>query len=366
MVPIGIIGLLAIVACWALAVVLYRVGTTGSVARKLTVLLVAEGFVLLTAGFPAFALNVPLSFYESHSIMFFLMGLFHHLCDSAMISLYPPFLALALNTKLTRPFANKRVRIGLAVGSIVLVLVVTFIQSRIGTTLLYSIVTLLFVYALVAAINAWRTASRGIARERAGIFALAFGLRDIGWGLSYAISAWLMWTQVEFSNPPDIFWLGKFVYALGTLLAVPLIAYGILRTQLFDIDLRIRWTIKQSTLAGMFIALMFLISEGAAQFLEAELGSIAGLLAAAVVMFFLAPLQRFAERVATAAMPNTKNTPEYVAFRKMQVYEAAFADAQHEDGISERERALLERLRDSLEISASDAQAIEDELEAAA
>lgn len=166
-----------------------------------------------------------------------------------------------------------------------------------------------------------------------------------------------MWTQSDVTSYLDLLLIGKGVYALGTLLAVPLIAYGVLRTQLFDIDLRLRWTIKQSTLAGVFVALMFLISEGAAQFLEAELGNIAGLIAAAVVMFFLAPLQRFAERVATAATPNTKNTPEYIAFRKMQVYEAALAEAQHEDGISDRERALLERLRDSLEISASDAQA---------
>ncbi len=363
MIPIGILGILASAACWALAVVLYRVGTTGSVAHKLAVLLVVEGFVLITAGFPFFAFSVP---WSDHPNLVFYSTLVHHLCDVAMISLYPPFLALALDTKLTRSFAKKRVRIGLAIGSIILLLATAISPSRIWVTLLYLVVTSLFVYALVAALHAWRTASRGITRERAGMFALAFGLRDLGWGLSYAISAWLMWTtQVEMGAAPDVFWLGKFVYALGTLLAIPLIAYGILRTQLFDIDLRIRWTIKQSTLAGVFVALMFLISEGAAQFLEAELGNFAGLLAAAVVMFFLAPLQRFAERVATAAMPNTKNTPEYLAFRKMQVYEAALAEAQHEDGISDRERALLVRLRDSLEISVSDARAIEDELQAA-
>ena len=362
---IGILGLVAIAACWLLAVVLYRVSTTGSIARKLAVLLVVEGMVLVTAGFPDFAFLVPDSFYESYPLLSFFSGLVHHLGDAAMIALYPPFLALALDTNMTRPFAGTRVRIGLAIGSAVLGLAVVFSPSQIGTTVLYSMLTLLFVYAVVASIHAWRTAKRGIARQRAGIFALAFGLRDLGWSLSYAIFAWFMWTQSDIASYLDLFLIGKFVYALGTLLAVPLIAYGVLRTQLFDIDLRIRWTIKQSTLAGIFVALMFLISEGAAQFLEAELGNIAGLIAAAVVMFFLAPLQRFAERVATAAMPNTKNTPEYVAFRKMQVYEAALAEAQHEDGISDRERALLERLRDSLEISASDAQAIEDELQAA-
>ena len=161
---------------------------------------------------------------------------------------------------------------------------------------------------------------------------------------------------------PAIAWLGKFVYALGTFLAVPLIAYGILRSHLFDIDLRIRWTIKQSTLATIFVTLIFLISEGADRYLSAELGNFACLLAAGIVVFFLAPLQRFAESVASVAMPNTQNTPEYAAHRKMQVYEAAVAEAQQEGGISDKERSLLNRLRESLDISLTDAETMEREL----
>lgn len=143
----------------------------------------------------------------------------------------------------------------------------------------------------------------------------------------------------------------------------PLIAYGILRTQLFDIDLRIRWTIKQTTVAAALLTVVFLVSEGASAFLSAELGNVAGLLAAAVVMFFLAPLHRFAERVASTAMPNTENTPEYATFRKMQVYETAVTEARHGGGISAKERALLNRLRESFGISECDAAAIERELE---
>jgi hypothetical protein len=152
------------------------------------------------------------------------------------------------------------------------------------------------------------------------------------------------------------------LYACGTLFYVPLITYGILRTHLFDIDLRIQWTIKQSTVASVFVAMFYLVSEGANRFLSSELGNIAGLLAAALVMFFLAPLQRFADRVASAAMPKTKNTAEYTVFRKMQVYEEAVAEAHHEGGITAKERALLDRLRDSLGISAVDAESIEREL----
>jgi hypothetical protein len=87
------------------------------------------------------------------------------------------------------------------------------------------------------------------------------------------------------------------------------------------------------------------------------------MLAAALVVFFLAPLQSFAERIATVVMPNTKNTPEYAAFRKMQVFEAAIEEALV-GGISEKERALLNHLRDSFGISSTDAETLEKELQA--
>ncbi len=145
---------------------------------------------------------------------------------------------------------------------------------------------------------------------------------------------------------------------------MPLIAYGILRAHLFDIDLRIRWTIKQSTLAAAIVAIMFVLSEWAERLLSTDLGSVGSLMVAALVVFLLTPLQRFAERVASVAMPNTENTPEYAAHRKMQVYEAAIAEAQQEGGISDKERSLLNRLRDSLGISSTDADTMERELQA--
>ncbi len=63
-------------------------------------------------------------------------------------------------------------------------------------------------------------------------------------------------------------------------------------------------------------------------------------------------------------MPNTENTPEYAAYRKMQVYESALVDALLEGGISEKERSLLNTLRDTLGISASDAAELENDLQA--
>jgi hypothetical protein len=47
----------------------------------------------------------------------------------------------------------------------------------------------------------------------------------------------------------------------------------------------------------------------------------------------------------------------------MKVYEAAIAEALQEGGISAKERSLLNRLRDSLGITESDAEAIELEIQ---
>jgi hypothetical protein len=363
----GIIGLAAVAASWVLAVVLYRVGIPGSMARKLSLLLVIEGVVLLTAGYLEFTLGMmPVTLGDpTRPMSGAAIFLTHHLSDAAMLFLYPAFLAAALKTRLTRPFARKGVLIPIAIVGFVMALgtVASAVVwgSPAGSLLLYVSMMLMFVFALVASIQAWRAAEPGQTRTRAGVFAFAFGIRDICWGFAYAAAFWMIST--DYQGDP-IFFTAMTVYAIGTLFAVPLIAYGILRGHLFDIDLRIRWTIKQSTLAGLIISIIFLISEGASEFISAELGTVAGLLTAAVLIFFLTPLQQFAERVAASAMPNTENTPTYIAFRKMQVYENALVEALEEGGISKKERSLLNRLRESLEISETDAQAIEDDVQA--
>ncbi len=358
---IGILGLVAVAMCWTFAVVLYRVGTTGSVARKLALLLFVEGVTLLSADYIDRTLGLTDSFYSQYPQWQQIWFIVHTLGDCAMLALYPAFLAVALRTKLTLPFAGKRMRIAVAGAAIVIFIAVQLSPMHIGAMLLYLMLSSLFGFALVASIHAWRVAAAGTARARAGAFALAFGLRDACWGTVYIFAIWQTATGAYLLEAGPAFFM--VTYALGTLLAIPLIAYGILRTQLFDIDLRIRWTIKQSTLAATVVAIMFVLSEGAERLLSSELGEGTGLFAAALVVFLLTPLQRFAERVATAAMPNTQNTPEYAVFRKLQVYEEAVTEAQLEGGISQKERSLLVRLRDSLGISASDAEAIEDELQ---
>jgi hypothetical protein len=181
------------------------------------------------------------------------------------------------------------------------------------------------------------------------------------WSFVYGWATLVLWQGTYAIVDPSAPTVPFLVYALGTLLAVPLIAYGILKTQLFDIDLKIQWTIRQSTVAAAFVAVFYVVTEGADRVFESEFGTWFGLVASALLIFVLAPLQRMAERVSHAVMPNTSDTPEYAAYKKLQVYEAALMDTLP-GGISGKERALLNRLRDSLGIAAVDAEALERDL----
>jgi hypothetical protein len=358
----GFLALAAFSMCMALAVVLFRVGMPGSVARKLSLLLVVEGVTLFSTGFIDLFLTAATKAHDLYPLWIRAEEITHTLGDCAMLALYPPFLGAALQTRLTRPLASRRMRLVFGISSLALFFAVFLTPFRYGATLLYLLLALMFIFALIASVDAWHN-SAGTARTRARAFTIAFGLRDACWGFVYSFAIYYIWLDLYSVVDPEATGYGYVIYALGTLLAVPLIAYGILRTQLFDIDLRIRWTIKQSTLAAAVVSIMFVLSEGAERLLSSTLGDFTGLWAAGIVVFFLAPLQRFAERVATVAMPNTRNTPEYAAYRKLQVYEAAVAEAMQEGGISPKERALLVRLRDSLGVSPADADALERELQ---
>jgi len=361
MLQFSLIGLLAIIACalcWSLAAVVFRVSRAGSAARQLSLLLVVEGAAMVFTGYLDLFLTDAARSASWYPAFFHVEEIIHTAGDCLMLALYPPLLAAALRTRLTSPFGTRRARIVLLILATILFVLVLWGPLKIGGTILYVSLVILFLYALVVSVDAWRRAD-GIAKSRAGMFAIAFGIRDVCWSLVYAWATVMLWQDTYAIVDPDAPAIPFLLYAIGTLLAVPLIAYGILKTQLFDIDLKIQRTIRQSTVAAAFVAVFYVVTEGLDRMFEAELGTWIGLLASALLIFFLAPLQRFAERVSAAAMPNTEDTPEYAMFRKMQIYEEAIVEAHSEGGISEKERGLLARLRDSLGISESSANAIE-------
>jgi hypothetical protein len=150
-------------------------------------------------------------------------------------------------------------------------------------------------------------------------------------------------------------------FSIAEVLFVLLMAYGILRTQLFDIDLRLVAGLRRGAVAALVLFVFFMSAELAERFVSEEFGYVIGAFAAAVLLLVHKPVERLAERLSRAMLPGVEASPEYVAFRKLQVYLEA-VEAAYEDGqISKEDRAILKRLQTTLGVTATDAERLEDD-----
>lgn len=146
--------------------------------------------------------------------------------------------------------------------------------------------------------------------------------------------------------------------ALTRVFAVAVLAFAVLRRQLLGLDVRVKWTIRSGTVAAIFLAVIFVASEGA-QLVLGEGNEWIGLAAGAGLVFVLAPLQRFAERVSDTAMPGVKAVVDMDASERAFAYEQAAVAAWADGTLSRDERAMLDRLREGLRLSDSEAARIE-------
>ncbi|MBW3583498.1 MAG: hypothetical protein KY455_10415 [Euryarchaeota archaeon] len=138
-----------------------------------------------------------------------------------------------------------------------------------------------------------------------------------------------------------------------------LLAYSIVRHQLFEIDLKVKWTISRGTVAGTVLMTFLVVSQLVENIASDAFGLLAGSFAAGILLFLIQPLLRFADRVADRAMPNVQDTEEYRTVRKRDVYLAALEGALVDGVVSERERDMLARLQDQLGLTATEARELE-------
>jgi hypothetical protein len=153
------------------------------------------------------------------------------------------------------------------------------------------------------------------------------------------------------------------LYGLARVATVLLLSYAILRRQLLGIDVKVKWTLKQSTVAAAFIGVFFIVSESASTFFAEEggLGAYMGIAAAGFLVFVMAPLQRAAEGIANAAMPGVKAAGEMSRDERAAVYRDAALQAWSDGSLDRNERALLDRLQGSLGLDRDEAMRIEQE-----
>lgn len=178
-----------------------------------------------------------------------------------------------------------------------------------------------------------------------------------------AVSTLILVAVFSPAVPEDLritLWLS--MYGLWWLIGTGLVAYAIARHSLFDLDLKVKWTLERGTVAAIFVAVFFVVGELAETFFAEVLGPYAGVFAAGGLVFFLAPLQRFANRVSDMAMPGTKEPSEMDAAERRELFrdqaELVWMDGQ----LTEKDRRVLENLRERLGIDAETANEIENEV----
>jgi hypothetical protein len=215
---------------------------------------------------------------------------------------------------------------------------------------------IVYLFGLIAAVAAYfRTRKGSVARNRAEWFAIAFGFRDVFVGIASTLYPILR---------PVPFW-GDFVYNPGQALAysayVLLLAYAVLRFQLFNIDLKIKFVLQHSTVGALIIGAFIVGSEVLESFVPVS-GTVLNIVVAIAILIVLRPMQRLALRITDGLMRNVQNTTEYLDVRRLEVYRAALEGAFEDGLITDKERSILDHLRDSLGISQVEAVALEKEL----
>jgi len=351
--PWGFTSLFTVLVSVLFVYFLWRIVSPSLLIKRFTVLLLIENIAILTssAGIELL-LNYKLTG-QTETIL----ALIHHLTDVLLLALYPVFVAHALPVKALKPLTTVRSRYALyTVGSVVYALLVLmrlgFIESSFEPdTPLYLLLVIMFVVMLVFSAFAVKKAKTQLEKEKAMAFVCAFGVRDLAWAAVYfaAVTGLIMKAPMFFNQ----------LYVGATLVYIPIMIYGILKVQLLDIEIRLKSTIKNTLLGGAFIAFFYLISEGTNEFLSSQLGGVVAFVVSILLTIFLSPLHRWAEHVASRLIHGDIDSPDYSASRGLQIYSAAVEEALAYGAITRGQIALLDRLRESLQLPEDDARAVE-------
>ena len=377
-------GIVGGTVAWLGAFFILRNMPRGKSRYLLSALLFCEGVLVWTSYSGPAAFFPGVSFEVSYPAL-----LLHGINDFLVFALYLPTLACVIDSPLLRPFRDSAMRFVPGIIAAVCILAMVFgplelhvaeVQEPVtgyplslqvpGPIWGFAFVCLAFsyTYGLIATILAWRNSQSDLERRKNGFLVLAFGARDITFVLTF-VSGILF----NIGDPTALIYgletlyiagfYGTALIAIGLVFYIALAAYGVLSVHIFDIDLKVKLTLSRSTLTALYIAFFFLVSETSAALLSDQFGLLIGIAATAIMLFFIAPLQRWAEQFSDAAMPRVTDSPEYLSFRKLQIYGEAISSTLREHSeITAADRAVLDRLSKQLGLSQDEAHTFENEI----
>lgn len=188
---------------------------------------------------------------------------------------------------------------------------------------------------------------------------------DGGWAIRFVVAAALavgtslgvaaLGNAAVYRNLP----LAGFAIGAWRLALPALVTYALLRHQLFDIDIKVKAGLRASVVAGAFLAVFFTVSELAANVIQETVGTVLGIAAAVAMAFALRPVERLAEGFAHRIMPGVKPVETLGPDEREAFYREQVELAMQDGNLGAKERAMLDRLRDRLGLSADATRRIE-------
>lgn len=359
--PWGFTSIAAALVSLLFAYFLWKKATPTTVTRRFIVLLLIEVVTVLTSssGLPLlFNFNIPQDTQ-------YVLNMIHHLGDFLLLVLYPIFVAYALPIKFLKPLTTPKGRYTLYIIGFLVTSLFMWVHSGLNSEiaesdmkidmLLYKAMVVMFIAIFVISLAGVKMAKTKLAKEKALAFVLAFGFRDLAWAV-VLLSVVTGWVE-KAPNLIDQLYVGP------TLIYIPIIVYGILKLQMLDIEIRLKSTVKNSVRAGIFVALFYVISEGADTLVSSQIGGLIGFAASALLTLFLTPLQSWADRFSSSMVSTDINNVDYADTRSLQMYSAAVEETLAYGEITKGHISLLDRLKESLQVSQEDATRLELDLD---
>lgn len=177
-----------------------------------------------------------------------------------------------------------------------------------------------------------------------GVFVLAALLSDWFWGTRMFL---------------DLHWG---LDALWVVAGVALIVYAAVQHHFLDSRSTLRLTVRTSTLVGVLLVVFFAMKEVLEEVLEELYPVLPGLAAAGIAVLLLHPVLILVGQNVRRWMPVTTPLARLKHDERLAVYRSQVEVVWMDRVISRKERRLLDRMRERLEISVESAQQIEREI----
>lgn len=145
--------------------------------------------------------------------------------------------------------------------------------------------------------------------------------------------------------------LSTFMLITWRLLFAFIVAYALMRYQLFDIDLQLKAGVRRGIILAAFTITFFMVSEAAESFVAGGRGTWFGIASAGFLALAARPIQSFAGRAADKFMPDTKPIAEQTYVERLQFYLDQFQLISLDGAVSAKERKMLTRLQATLSLT---------------